>query len=61
MGKNSYNGGGTIVHAGSGFFSHKGGGPGLRRKTIDTAQKKKVIEFQTKTKEQRSIETRESW
>ncbi|MGO8422545.1 hypothetical protein ACC772_20140 [Rhizobium ruizarguesonis] len=34
MGKNSYNGGGTIVHAGSGFFSHKGG-PGRRRKPVE--------------------------
>lgn len=78
MGKNSYNGGGTIVHAGSGFFSHKGG-PGRRRKTVEGAdepgeakpgsicdfrsirpRKKKVIEFQTKTKEQRSAEKRES-
>ncbi|KQT03164.1 hypothetical protein ASG42_24440 [Rhizobium sp. Leaf391] len=78
MGKNSYNGGGTVVHAGSGFFSHKGG-PGRRRKTIEGGdepgeakpgsicdfrsirpKKKKVIEFQTKTKEQRSIEKRES-
>lgn len=25
MGRNSYNGGGTVVHAGSGFFSFKGG------------------------------------
>ncbi|MGV1834680.1 hypothetical protein ACQZ6C_07955 [Rhizobium rhizogenes] len=77
MGKNSYNGGGTIVHAGSGFFSHKGG-PGRRRKPIEGSdrpgdakpgsicdfrtirpKKKKVIEFQIKTNEQRSIEKRE--
>jgi hypothetical protein len=34
VGKNSYNGGGTIVHPGSGFFSHKGG-PGRKQKPID--------------------------
>ncbi|MGO7660794.1 hypothetical protein ACC679_39120, partial [Rhizobium ruizarguesonis] len=31
MGKNSYNGGGTIVHPCSSFFSYKGG-PGRKRK-----------------------------
>ncbi|MBB3161084.1 hypothetical protein FHS25_001533 [Rhizobium laguerreae] len=34
MGKNSYNGGGTIVHPGSSFFSYKGG-PGRKRKPAD--------------------------
>lgn len=33
MGRNSYLGGGTVVHAGSGFFSHKGG-PGRKRKVV---------------------------
>ena len=34
MGRKTYNGGGTIVHPGSGFFSHKGG-PGRKRKPVD--------------------------
>jgi hypothetical protein len=34
LGKNTYNGGGTIVHAGSGFFSHKGG-PGRKRPPLE--------------------------
>ncbi len=38
MGKNTYNGGGTIVHPGSGFFSHKGG-PGRKRKPSDGGDK----------------------
>jgi hypothetical protein len=34
MAKGSYIGGSTIVHAGSGFFTHKGG-PGKNRKNVD--------------------------
>ncbi|MBY5379348.1 hypothetical protein [Rhizobium leguminosarum] len=34
MGRNTFNGGGTILHPGSSFFSHKGG-PGRKRKPAD--------------------------
>ena len=74
MGKNSYNGGGTIVHAGSGFFSHKGGGIRKRKPAPGADQpgaakpgsicdfgplkrnKKRVVKFPKKTKQQKDIE-----
>ena len=33
MGRGSFLGGGTIVHAGTGFFSHKGG-PGRKKAVV---------------------------